>query len=141
MNFYLIMIPTFCFSIIIVATFTTCDVSTYTVRVCNSYLVFMLEQVLSRLRTNPYKAISLVTPMSVILRQFSARNSIENYHNLVTKFGRVKPNIKQPTQNFNDLILDETFVYLQGFSFQRQISLIDCVINTETITRMRIKQQ
>ena len=94
MKFYLIMITTFCFSILIVTTLTTRDVSTYTFKVCNSYLVFMLKQVLSRLRTNPYKAISLVTPMSVILRQFSARNSIENYHNLVTKFGRVKPNIK-----------------------------------------------
>ena len=104
MKFYLIMITTFCFSIIIVTTLTTCDVSTDTVRVCNSYLVFMLEQVLSRLRTNPYKAISLVTPMSVILRQFSARNSIENYHNLVTKFGCVKLYIKLHEENFNDSI-------------------------------------
>ena len=47
-----------------------------------------------RCSANPYKAISLVTPMSVISRQFSARNSIENYDNLVTKFGRVKLVVK-----------------------------------------------
>ena len=68
-------------------------------------------------RVNPYKAISIVTPMSVILKQFCARNSIENYHNLVTKFGRVKLVIKQPTQNFNDSILPEIPDPLQALDY------------------------